>query len=793
MHGLELELIASMSLRQTRWPDVNRSIKKEYGLPIGDKGIDLLGDMDEDGLFTFTQVKNFSPDVMLSPSHLKTFIGLCDKLDEETGLKHHRVLCVNDKMSISQEIRRISNLTIKYIETSLIDAWKKYFRKPILTDQIQGSRSQLVSSSILRMTLRNCQRECLDVMERQLTPGTYPLSLACGSGKSVIIVRFIAEHPNDTHLLLVPTIIIKDQFAKLLTDSNIEFDTYGDGLSGPGATHASPKEKGNVSICIYKSISKYLGFSGHHGSPKYIHVDEGHHVAIPQCYKDLHTSSTHTSKTSSSRSSTSYESDNPTIKDLDIIRSMSGIKFMYSATIDDPIYTYDIVRAIDDGILVPFNLDIYKYDKVRKNAVIDLLTARPDYQHVIVFCSKIENAKKISRMLNDNFISSGYITSDMPREERFKTLDDFNNGTIRVLCGVNCLSEGVDTKIADTVIFYDRKNSVINIIQCLGRCLRSYPGKTHSRLVVMVDKDNENSTAKKFISILSKRAGFKDISCIGTFKGPTPNGGIDSEEPTMNEEDFELSTLISHICIEHMEDYIHDDPGLLKALTSIKLDGKVPKTSTIYRYTKEDGSPGEVYVGAELIKARDGRAKNSRRLFVEIFGESILLKDSGTDSEQFKNEVLEYHAKYNRKPTSTSETGVKENGELYTALTRYRHNQCKNLMEIIDNIITGKPPEKKERKSHMSLETLRNACIIACKDNNGDLPCASYAVKGELVGWSENIPILSHMNNAINVGKEKGKPRTKKAKDKIVMFAEVWGKPFKDYFIKTDTRKDMIL
>lgn len=58
---------------------------------------------------------------------------------------------------------------------------------------------------------------------------------------------------------------------------------------------------------------------------------------------------------------------------------------------------------------------------------------------------------------------------------------------VRVVCNARVLTEGVDVPAVDAVFFADRRSSVIDVIQSIGRVLRPSPGKTVGTIIVPVE------------------------------------------------------------------------------------------------------------------------------------------------------------------------------------------------------------------------------------------------------------------------------------------------------------------
>ena len=74
------------------------------------------------------------------------------------------------------------------------------------------------------------------------------------------------------------------------------------------------------------------------------------------------------------------------------------------------------------------------------------------------------------------------------RSERLGWLEgsDSARGECRVLSNARCLSEGVDVPALDAVIFLDPRESIIDVIQAVGRIMRRAPGKDYGYVVLPV-------------------------------------------------------------------------------------------------------------------------------------------------------------------------------------------------------------------------------------------------------------------------------------------------------------------
>ena len=82
----------------------------------------------------------------------------------------------------------------------------------------------------------------------------------------------------------------------------------------------------------------------------------------------------------------------------------------------------------------------------------------------------------------------------------------------RVLCNVRCLSEGVDVPALDAVLFLSPRNSEVEVVQSVGRVMRSFKGKNYGYIIIPVivpsdvkpeDALNDNERFKLVWTILN--------------------------------------------------------------------------------------------------------------------------------------------------------------------------------------------------------------------------------------------------------------------------------------------------
>src|SRR5699024_6186237 len=57
---------------------------------------------------------------------------------------------------------------------------------------------------------------------------------------------------------------------------------------------------------------------------------------------------------------------------------------------------------------------------------------------------------------------------------------------VRILSNARCLSEGVDVPALDSVIFFNPRNSMVDVVQSVGRVMRKSPGKDYGYIILPV-------------------------------------------------------------------------------------------------------------------------------------------------------------------------------------------------------------------------------------------------------------------------------------------------------------------
>ena len=325
--------------------------------------------------------------------------------------------------------------------------------------------------------LRKWQSDAIEIIgESLLNYEGEPVTanIACGSGKSRLILELIELNKYKRSLIFVPSKGLLNQFCKEVTrwTPNLSVGRVGD---------RSVDINKDITVCIYDSFKhvKDLEFD-------FIVVDEAHRVA----------------KEFFSEGDTDSRVRAHEIHDMCVDIPV----LLVSATIPDIdnnilTYEYNINDAIRDGVIVDYHIVIPLFTHGdRDNELRNIIHVHPEWTRILAYCNTILKASEFAEECVRNGIPAKSFSGKTPLKERENIMDELRLGKIRVLVTVHTLSEGIDIKEADTCMFVDQRYSSIDVIQCLGRILRISPGKQIG--TVILPTLDENRELVRFMRLL---------------------------------------------------------------------------------------------------------------------------------------------------------------------------------------------------------------------------------------------------------------------------------------------------
>ncbi len=126
-------------------------------------------------------------------------------------------------------------------------------------------------------------------------------------------------------------------------------------------------------------------------------------------------------------------------------------------------------------------------------------------QRAINFCKSIQTSKNIKdsfetimecydeelkkKSFKNLKISIDHIDGTMNCKDRLEKLEELNQfepNTCKVLSNARCLSEGVDVPALDSIVFFDGKSAMVDIIQAVGRVMRKAKRKKRGYIILPI-------------------------------------------------------------------------------------------------------------------------------------------------------------------------------------------------------------------------------------------------------------------------------------------------------------------
>ncbi|MGN8388255.1 type ISP restriction/modification enzyme [Helicobacter pylori] len=126
-------------------------------------------------------------------------------------------------------------------------------------------------------------------------------------------------------------------------------------------------------------------------------------------------------------------------------------------------------------------------------------------QRAISFCKSIQTSKNIKdsfetimecydeelkkKSFKNLKISIDHVDGTMNCKERLEKLENLNQfepNICKVLSNARCLSEGVDVPALDSVIFFDGRSAMVDIIQAVGRVMRKAKNKKRGYIILPI-------------------------------------------------------------------------------------------------------------------------------------------------------------------------------------------------------------------------------------------------------------------------------------------------------------------
>jgi superfamily II DNA or RNA helicase len=557
------------------YKDVPNKILKELSLPTKDKGIDLLAEIN-DNYYAIQCKFRQDPCVIVPWAELSTFFGLSFGLNN----KIKGGFLVTNTHDLCDEV--INSTKVQPIYGDFVDSIPKNFFEGIRN---QDNKIKYVVKKPFqhqKACILNCQFHFIDFNRAHV-------EMACGSGKTLTAYWIDKALLNKKTVIFVPSLYLLSQFYAdwvnqsyaegkqinyLLVGSDADVDEETKYKSNGLFLYTDPAE---IRKYIKNTNGKLVIISTYQSSDKLaeacknIEFDFGFfdecHKTVGQVGKKFTMMLTNKHMVIKKRlfmtaTPKMYAGD----LDNDEVISMDNKKFY-----GDKIFTYNTGEAIADKKLVDYQvLTIYAKNKdiendIKKNKLVkfkdEFVDEEANYlgiilvllkkihdgtcKHMITYHNKVKKAikfrnflVKINNLLYDQEIIVDSLDGSTSMGRRTKIIKEFVNSSKGVICSARVLNEGVNIPIVDSVCFVDPRFSTVDIVQCIGRALRLYPGKELANIIVptFIDDFNDEFDKNVYGNVIRILKALKttDDGVIEYFKMKT-NGKIGGRVICVNE------------------------------------------------------------------------------------------------------------------------------------------------------------------------------------------------------------------------------------------------------------------
>ena len=161
-----------------------------------------------------------------------------------------------------------------------------------------------------------------------------------------------------------------------------------------------------------------------------------------------------------------------------------------------PFHYFGVTDYEQNGFLINETADLkYLVNQER----IDFLIEKIDYYGChgnvpkgLVFCSRKEEAKELSRLFNERNIPSSYLSGEDNLDIREAEIEKLEEGIIQYIFTVDIFNEGIDIPKINQVIMLRNTESSIIFIQQLGRGLRKDKSKEFVTVIDFIGNYKNN-------------------------------------------------------------------------------------------------------------------------------------------------------------------------------------------------------------------------------------------------------------------------------------------------------------
>jgi len=303
-----------------------------------------------------------------------------------------------------------------------------------------------------------------------------------GSGKTRVAVKDIKAYAPASVLYVAHT-------REILDGARGEFSaTFKAADVLHVCSHQDFNAKAPIKLATVQLLSRHLGWL-QANKPDYMVIDEFHHAAAPS-YRSI------------------IEAGRPAfLLGLTATPFRTDWQDILNLCDGNIIVNHELRFGIDSGILCPYHyygcFDNVDYSRMlsrgglytirdleralvipeRDEAIVAKWFELAQEKPTLAFCCSQLHAERVAEAFRRVDVPAATYTSLTTWEERQQLLHKLKQGTLRVLCSIDVLNEGVDVPFIECLMFLRPTDSKRIFFQQLGRGLRRYPGKFAVRVI----------------------------------------------------------------------------------------------------------------------------------------------------------------------------------------------------------------------------------------------------------------------------------------------------------------------
>lgn len=234
----------------------------------------------------------------------------------------------------------------------------------------------------------------------------------------------------------------------------------------------------------------------------------------------------------------------------------------------------------------------------RNHVLLETWVSHVKDRKTVVFCASVDHAKEVARLFQAHGIMAESVSGAMKQADRIRVLDQYERGSIMVLCACDLLNEGWDSPDTEVLFMARPTMSRTIYIQQLGRGMRKAPGKDEVLVFDFIDNAslfNAPFSLHRILNIRDYQPGRYALAPPGMmaadnaafYKGEKPDALLDMPLDVI---DLELVNLFN------WQDEVKDMISQLEFVRMVDV-----QTETIERYLREDMMKAdlEVPMGAD--------------------------------------------------------------------------------------------------------------------------------------------------------------------------------------------------